>query len=224
MYHMLLDSSTYQQTCDIKLGNIQLEPLFQELVNNLKEKFDVEMLNYVFDYVDQTPRLNIILNTTNQYRSMLDSRKGHFGFKKKDQQEIANHFATIVMNDVQASQMYNTQHLFVCFTDFQKEAMCHANLTMLENHREELLSTYKDHNLWNIIGMFTSATFFYMTNNDVKEHNESGHTADIKGAYFTLVKRYDQFDYYAIDKLDLFFDSKENLDKDYDGNLYAYFK
>jgi len=63
---------------------------------------------------------------------------------------------------------------------------------------------------------------FFLSNDDLKNSEKIKH--NIKDDYFRLLKQQDEFDLFDGFNFHLEFDSKQNLDENYSGNLYYYFK
>ncbi len=65
---------------------------------------------------------------------------------------------------------------------------------------------------------------FFHEDVDIKNNAENGICEMIRNDYYTELKKHDEFNVYNPDNFIVNFDSKENLDKNYSGNLYYYFK
>jgi hypothetical protein len=219
---VFLDSEVYAQTCKLKRSGSTLEPAFNQLADFMKIKYQAEMLNYILEDAEHTPKLNIILNTTKQYNKMHD-RKNSYSYNQKYREAIRLHFKEIV-KESGLKVSFSIDDLFICYTDFEFEAGERAVKQMLHDHHDKLAARFHSHNLWDIIGRFSSINVFYLTNADVKHNKANGNCEELKAELNRAIKDYDEFDYFSDDSLQVYFDSKQNLDHQYEGNLYYYFK
>lgn len=67
-------------------------------------------------------------------------------------------------------------------------------------------------------------TVFFFTEKQLKEAVQSGLKQKLKEVYFKLLQQYDEFGYYTLEECGLYFDSKENFDKNFESNWYYYYK
>jgi len=65
---------------------------------------------------------------------------------------------------------------------------------------------------------------FYMTDKVLNENIKNGTNDNIKNDCLRLLRLYDEFDYFNEKTLKLTFDSKQNLDENYQGNSFYYFR
>ncbi|GGD89621.1 hypothetical protein [Paenibacillus nasutitermitis] len=218
---MGIEASIYKQARKLKLGKAALEPEFSELARVLKDKLGIEMIHAVYDLMDTTPRLHIIVNTTEQYVNMHQKGRGRFGYNKNIQKLIVREFSRIT-REIETVKNYETDNLFVCYTDFEHEAKTAANSEISIEIREKLFARHKE--IWQVVSLFTTITVFYLTDVDLEQNAASGVNEEIKAFCYEALKRADEFDYYTESNLVISFDTKENVDNNYEGNLYYYFK
>jgi hypothetical protein len=81
---------------------------------------------------------------------------------------------------------------------------------------------YKKAGVWRIYSNGYSVVVFYRTDAQKAINEENGISDAIRKEYFSAVKKVDELDFYKEEYIT--FDSKENLDKNYEGNLFWYFK
>jgi len=216
-----IDAAIYKQARKLKRGKAMLEPKFSKLAEVLKDKLGIEMIHAVYDRMDATPRLHIIVNTTEQYVNMHQKGRGRFGYNKNIQKLIVRAF-TRIARETDTGKSYDTDNLFVCFTDFEKEAKTAANSEISTGLREKLLAGHRE--IWQVVSLFTTITVFYWTDEDLKHNDANGVNDDIRAYCYETLKNADEFHYYTASNFVLIFDSKENVDNHYEGNLYYYFK
>ena len=90
--------------------------------------------------------------------------------------------------------------------------------------KERLKEKYRHHSVWDICSLFSSLTVFYQTDADVRLNQDKGVSKQIKDEYYETLHRLDEFRVFTYESFNVTFDSKENLDQHYEGNLYYYFK
>lgn len=78
--------------------------------------------------------------------------------------------------------------------------------------------------LWEISRCFSSTTFFFYTDNQVKENSCNGMLEKLNEEYYKLLKVYDEFDYIKRESYSICIYSKENFDRNYASNWYYYYK
>ena len=106
------------------------------------------------------------------------------------------------------------------FRDFSKEARSEANKKAVKGFTKQIKSEYPV--VWDVYGVFDSLIVFYCSDNEIEENRKSGVTEAIQNRYYEAVKQFDEMNYFTRGKLEIKFDSKENLDKNFDGSLYNY--
>jgi hypothetical protein len=70
--------------------------------------------------------------------------------------------------------------------------------------------------------MFSSSVVFYYSDADITVNENNGISKAIMDTYYSILKKYDELNYFTRENIRLKFDSKENLDKNYQGNLFYY--
>lgn len=227
----------YQETKLIKLGQKNLETPIKEIVEWASSAFDVNVLNAHYDLVPpkNRPRLNIIVERTSDLHKFRDTST--LIFNRDAQRQVAEAYQTILnahklrQNDLLRkmrswfdSQETITENLFVIFTAFEPVAKCEANESIPNSEIEKLQIALQCKNLWTISRCFASATFFFHTDEQVSGSKTDGSRERMRDAYFELLIRYDEFNYFDKTTYAVAFDSKENFDKNYQSNWYYYYK
>ncbi len=215
------DAQLYEQCRKLKLGEAKLPPVLGELKKWIDAEYSINVINIVYDRMpDQRPRLDVIVETHADYSKM---HKEYFGLNEQYQKAIAERFSEIV-KDLALENEYDTGDAWVFYEDFSSTAMARACDQLLGKDKEHLMQKFSALNLWYITGFSSWVAVFYNKDSDVKENDKNGASELIKKECFRLVKRYDEFDYIHYDTFTITFDSKQNLDEHYHGNLYYYFK
>lgn len=88
---------------------------------------------------------------------------------------------------------------------------------------KEILNEFKEKaHLWRIEKMFSTVTIFYFTELDKIENEKNGITHIIRDRYLSRIKEIDSINLFKEEYI--VFDTKENVDKNYSGNLFYYFR
>ncbi len=219
-----VDNPTYQETLDLLTGRKRLSPMYAELKNWLMSEFRITAYNFEFREMTwaQAParyRLMLLLSSKSDYDSMFD---GYRYFADK-QDVIAKKFGELAMKyHVPDPEHY--QNVFVAYCDFSQEIRADYNNRAYNQLKDKLKVKYRRDSVWDIFALFSSLTVFYHTDADVRLNLDKGVSKLIKDEYYDTLHRIDEFHVFTYESFDVTFDSKENLDQHYEGNLYYYFK
>lgn len=217
----------YRQTRKIKPGEAELSPLLDALKEWTNEKYGINVINVVYGKIGsgphkERPRLNLIVETQSDYAKMYQEP---FVPNESYQTAISARFVKLV-KDAGLEKEYDTDHLLVIYDDFSAMEMTRTSSQLLEHHKKHLLSKFSDIAIWDIVQSEFSAEIavFYNQDDDITENDNNGNSERIRKECFRFIKPYDEFDYCQFDTFTITFDSKQNLDENYRGNLYYYFK
>jgi hypothetical protein len=213
----------YKATKKIKRGEKSLKPPFTELAKWIAEKWDVSVLNVIYDrirvYEPPIPRLQIVLEHER------DSDKFHrsrFVMDARKQKAVASRFKRIIANN--PKHTFNVDGLFVVFNAFAPLAIWDACEHVPEEQIESLKKKLRNKDLWCIARQFASVTFMFHTDKQTAKHAGAGKKEIYAKAYFDLVKPYDEFGYLSMDDIQVQFDSKQNFDENYAGSWVYYYR
>jgi hypothetical protein len=221
MKMLFTDARLYEQCRKLKLGEAELPPVLGELKRWIDAEYSINVVNIVCDRQrDQRPSLDVIVETRADYSKMLKERSG---YNEAYQKAIAQRFSEIV-KEFGSEGEYDTADVWVFYEDFDGPAMAKACAQLLAKDVKGLMQEFSTANLWTITGFASWVAVFYTKDSDVEENAKNGTSEQIKRECFRLVKQYDEFDYIHFDTFNITFDSKQNLDEHYQGNLYYYFK
>ena len=212
----------YQQTKRIKKEGHRLSPPFAELADWIDAKYEVGVINILYDTVipDSRPRLSVVLELDADAQKFRESALGNFN--KIDQKRIAEEFVRIAAD--QPDPRFETDGLFVVFTSFERVARIEANESVPESSIKRLKSQLSDDGIWEISRCFDGATFFFFTDEQLKRSEEGDVRQSYAREYSRIVEPYDEFGYLKRSGVTVSFDSKENFDTNYQGNWYYYYK
>ena len=216
----LLEEDVYNETRIIKAGKLEKSPLLKELSDWLAKEFNVKVLNFRFDTVKFAKRkkfrLRIILDDEGDYKKMVPDV-----FKKNETVEnlIALKFKSLALQH-EFPIDNRTKNIFVIFYDYSKEARSEANNKALKGFAEQIKSEYPT--VWDVYGAFDTLIVFFYLDGEIEENRKNGIIEVIRNKYYKAVKQFDDMSYFTRENLKIKFDSKENLDKNFEGSLYNY--
>lgn len=221
---VLVDDKTYYETLEILRGNKKLHAIFAELKNWLYNEYHVTAYNFEFKEMEYNNpshryRLDVLLSSSKEYHSMFNG----YNYDETKQTTIARKLYEL-------AQKYNMENIhtykgiFVAYTDFSEEMKTDYNRQAYKLIGKQLLEKYMSHSVWKIVSNFSSVVVFYNNDADVKANQFSGLSKQIKDEYYEALHCVDEFNLFTYNSFWVVYDSKENLDKNYDGNLYYFFK
>ena len=209
--------NSYQETKQIMLGNASIKQEFQSLVDWINEIYRVKPINIIYEYVDvvQRPRLEICFEFDNEI-SLFMRNKLFFDDNKGN--AILDKFKQLLQSK------YNTDNMFVIFGNFSKIAKEDINNSITKNELEILQNVLNSKDLWTIDKCFSNITFFLYTDEQVKKYKNSDIVKEWTDKYFSLLKKYDIFDYFVREDFSVLLDSKENFDTNFKSNWFYYYR
>jgi len=182
--------------------------------------FSVKVLNIEFSKLKSPKtnrhRLYVIIENTEDYQKMYVEI---FKPKEEYQRQIADKFQQIAIK-YKFAKAEQLENLFVIYNDFSEEAKTEANWKAIR--RFEWLVKFKYPVVWKVISMFSSTVVFYYSDSDVALNGQKGISEKITNDYYAVLKKYDELDYFTKENIHVKFDSKENVDKNYEGSLIYY--
>ncbi len=217
----LVDKNDFDQTVDILRGKVALSPVFEDLKIFLKEKLGVTAFNFVHEKIpnDRRHRLYVLLSSREDFLKMHTSG---FGYDPVKQTQIAEAFYQLAKRYRFKSDKEITS-VFVAFSDFSEELKADANSKADREARPMIVKNYQPHGIWDVISIFSGVVVFFHTEAELQQARLTKVTDAINKDYFCYLKKYDEFKLYSAD-FAVHFDTKENLDQNFNGNLYYYFK
>lgn len=226
-----------QDYIDTKLilqGNKSLNPLLSELANWTIGYFNCKVISIYSDLnlINQKnrPRLVVVFE---YYETVKEFKDKVGNYEKEKQNLIADKFRELVINHSRTgnntlkdlfgnTDPIDLNSLLVVFTAFEPVARIDATWRISQEIIEELEKELSIQNIWKIYRDYSSATFFFHTNEQMNEAVNSRSMDRMKARWYDHLKPFDDFDYIKPDDPFLFFSSKEILDKEYEGNLFNY--
>ena len=228
----------YKETKQIMLGKKEMNPDFKLLADWIDKKFNVKTINLKYDTIDKgtRPRLGVFFETAIEANSFHEN--GQFtNFDSKKQKQIADKFRLTLIEQglikkkkltdffkSPQSSKYKTENIWIYTSAFEPIARSEANGKIPENKVQELKREFDNKELWEISRVFSGATFFFYTDEQVKKYENSETVKKWTDKYFDLLTQFDEFGYFKRDSFSIYLDSKENFDNNYESNWYYYYK
>jgi len=221
---VLVDDKIYYETLEILRGNKKLPAIFAELKDWLYNEYHITAYNFEFKEMEfNNPthwyRLYILLSTRNDRNSMT---KG-YNYDEDKQTAIAGKLYELAKNHNMKS-LNTYKGAFVAYCDFSEEMQTDYNRQAYKLIGKQMLKKYESLSVWAIVTNFSSLVVFYHNDFEVKANQLNGLSKQIKDEYYYTLHQLDEFNVFTYENFSVGYDSKENLDKNYDGNLYYYFK
>lgn len=228
----------YKHTKQIMLGNETLNPDFRPLADFIDRTFDVRTINIVYDTIDKgtRPRIGIYFEYSKEKQSFYENN-GVGNFDSNKQKLIAEKFKQTIIEQglIKKKSLFNffaktekakykTDNIWVYYSAFEPIARDEANESIPQGKVKQLQTELNCKDLWEISRCFSGTTFFLYTDEQVKQYENSETRKIWANKYFNILESYNEFGYFKRDKFNIYFDSKENFDNNYESNWYYYYK
>ncbi len=218
------DNPTYQETLAILTGRKSLSPIHQELKVWLLDEFQITAYNFEFremsrGHAQHRYRLFIMLSSKADYDSMFDG----YIYSADKQTAISEKYEALAQK-YHMPDLDHYKNVFVAYCDFSEEIRTDYNGRTYHQLRDQLKEKYRPSSVWDIFAFSSSLTVFYAKDADVRLNQECGVSRQIKDEYYEKLHALDELRVFPYESFNVTFDSKENLDDHYDGNLYYYYK
>ena len=227
----------YTQTKRIILGTEKMKPEFVPLAEWIDKTYDVKTINIIYDTLDnKTPRIQICFEYEKEKNKFLTHDISYFD--KPKQKEIAEKFTKIIKQQglsrshssisnifgLNKKGIYLTDNVFVIYGAFEPIAKLEATYKITQKQTEEFIKSIDNKDIWTISIGFTIPTFFMFTDEKVKEYDKPEIKSMWADKYYDFVKPFDEFNYFKRADIQVYIDSKENFDNNYESNWYYYYK
>lgn len=227
----------YKQTKQIMLGQHVLNSDFRPLADFIDKTFDVKTINIIYDIIErERPRIGIYFEYLNEKLCFYENNVlGNFDRNK--QKLIADKFRQTIIeqglvkkkgffNFFSKSEKikYQTDNILVYYSAFEPIAKDEANESIPQDKIVQLKTELDCNDLWEISRCFSGTTFFLYTDEQVKQYENSETRKIWADKYFDLLEPYNEFGYFQREKFNIYLDSKENFDTNYESNWYYYYK
>ena len=211
----------YVATKRVKQGKATLAPPFATLAEWIADTWTIAVLNVIYDrpaVLARQPRLQVIVEHETDLQKCFDG----LNFDPVKQQAIAARFRELV--NLEGGRRFSVDGLLVVFSSFSRVARQEADSRVTDKEVEGLQRSIANAALWTIARCFGRVDFLFYTDEQARAHAKAGFLDTYADVYFELLRPHDEFGYLRRSEFAVRFDSKENFDKNYDGNWFYYFK
>lgn len=208
----------YQQTKRVVRGQESMSESLAKMAGWMEATFRVPILNIRLERMDQRnnrPRLNLIFEYIKDYEKLMDD---FFTIKSIVETDIK----TACYRFLEAEEDLNG--LFIIFSSFAPVARNEANFVIPDAEIEGLKKRLDLGKLWTISRFGGIADFMLYTEEQVRRFKTNGMHEQLSRAYFELLKPHDEFDYFDKETFLVELGSKEDFDKNYNGNWQFYYQ
>ena len=210
----------YRQARAAKSGEAELAPAAVRFAAWLRDSYAVRLVYPLLDEIDigpaaGRPRLWLFVEGAEDI-ARLQEKAWVFkpGVTEAIQEQVV---ACGLLSSVD-------QHgVHIVLVDFRREAVEQAVSAFLDAHARSLTDELAAFGVWRVTGACGRVVVFYLSQGDVDANAESGQSEAIARRCYDLLKPHDEFDYLTFGDVPIDFDSKENLDANYEGSEYYYF-
>ena len=212
------------QTKKVLRGETKVDSLKQGLMDWISNRFKINVINIEYDKIDQgkRDRLNVIVKKRIDADKMHHNGPDYSGYKKEYQQEILDAFLKIY--DGSNFMDFDAEFKpWVCYHVFDDVAISEANGEIGIEKLSEITKEYSEIGIWQIVQFF-EATIVFLFEVKQLEELDKGKAESLRKRLFKEVKAHDEFDILKEDRFTINFDTKENLDKNYEGDMINYFR
>ncbi len=235
---MILPSDKeYTKTKRILLGTEKMKEEFLPLAEWIDKTYGVKTINIIYDTIDKgaRPRLQICFEFEKEKQKFLTD--GITYFDKEKQEAIGHQFKKILIEqglikkktffdnfNPANKQPYLTENIWVIYGAFEPVAKLEATYKITKEQIEKFINSFSNQDIWTISIGFTIPTFFMFTDDKVKEYDKPEIKKEWADRFYDFVKPFDEFDYFKRESIQVYLDSKENFDNNYQSNWYYYYK
>jgi hypothetical protein len=228
----------YKLTKQIMLGKTSMNPDFLPLADFIDKTFGVRTINIVYDTIDKgtRPRIGVYFEFEREKQSF-NENNGVVNFDSKKQTLIADKFKQTIIEQglikkkglfnfgtKSEKEKYQTESIWVYYSAFESIARDEANESVPQDKVTQLKKELNCKDLWEISRCFSGTTFFLYTDEHVKQYENSETRRIWADKYFDLLEPYNEFGYFKRHKFNIYLDSKQNFDNNYESNWFYYYK
>lgn len=242
-----IDKKNFFETYAILKKEKQMLPVFCKMKDFVEENFSINILNVKFEkirhgifnvktknYLLYGKKFKLIFYVLNikEFETMKEKIEvllpnGDHGYKlvnnNEKQTAILDYFCKVA-KDEKFDVKVDKQEVWIDYYFwFSSDYMSFIANKVEKDITKEVIHKYANiANIWRIQLFYFGIYIFYEKNVDVINNESNGISNSIKEMYWDKICKIDEFKYYK--KEYIVFYSKENIDKNYSGNLFYYFK
>ncbi|MGD9632982.1 MAG: hypothetical protein AB7G28_16785 [Pirellulales bacterium] len=181
------------------------------------------MVYIEFDHVDigpaaGLPRLNVILETDADYELWMTDA---VTIRPDVERRLKAQFKGLASQDPDNDYTYD---FLLVVDNFSDECLGFACRNFLRTDAAKIVRNFSAVPIWKIDGFSRHLVVFLKTDRDIQINETNGTCAAITKRCFDAVKQHDEFDYLTNASFRMTFDSKQNLDKNFNGSLFYYWR
>jgi len=211
----------YQETKRIRLQGLPIGWPFAELSAWASLQYRLRVFNAALEFMPHNPsvaRLIVVLDTEDEL-SFLTRNDGYLT-------QVQERFAVYLQDLLTArgDPRLDGKRLLVIFTSLERIARIEANERVTQRDVDRLQAKLHNPALWHISRNYDSVTFFFHTEAQVVAAQNSGLLDLYAQAYAHVVAPYDELSYLRKRGINVYFESKENFEKNYQGSWLHYYK
>lgn len=217
-------------------------PISQELADWINEFYKVNVLNISFDYTispDNTPRLGVIVETFEECKLFREGPNGIGSYKEDCQIAIREKFCVLLekyksINKTLIDELFakmnlnwtkvNNRVVFIYFAHFSTIAKSESRQNIPRDEIAIFINKYKSDCVWDIHCHTSIINVFFYTNKQKNKNIGNPIFDEMCKEYYKMIKQYDEFGYFESNSILVSFDSKENLDNNYNGSFFNYYR
>jgi len=223
MHMLFCNDQLFSLVRSTKLGQLQLPLVLAQLRDWIHYDFGVSVVHIGFDHIDigpctGRPRLNVVLETDSDY----DSWKTDVVTIRPDvERRVLSQFVKLAHAK---PETYDTDDILLTLDNFADECLGRACAAFLETDSDRITNEFAAVPIWKIDAHSRYLVVFLKTDKEIQLKSNDDTRKKIAIRCFDAVKAFDEFGYLSNDSFRLTFDSKENLDKNYNGSLFNYWR
>lgn len=221
---MFIAFQDYEFMARVKKGEQEMVPPFVQLFTWIVEQYNIPVVYFILDRTEDSQhctKLRMFVETMEDVKAlMVEGGTLHSDFKFK--REIQERFVRLMQENGRESY-YDLDHIVFTIWNFDALAREDAYKRSASEVEEYIIREYAwapIHKVYTLFGL----SVFYETDEQLASAWLIGLNDKIKEDFFQILKKHDDFNYFTPDNIDISFDSHENVEKNYQGSYYFYFK
>lgn len=225
---------SYIETLKIKQGDKSINEVFRKLIYWIANEYNrnainiyYERINCIGSNVQKRSRLEIIFETKDELNIFYEDK--YFKIKEDISNSIINKFREIISLKKHIFSKFNVTEInrddfFITLSSFKPIYISDIN-SRIPNYEIDLLKdNYKELDIWQIFKSFGHTTCFVYTDKGLKNSKNEDIFQSLKYDYYKLLKSNDELELINEQDFSFDFDSKENVDENYEGSLFYYYR
>ena len=211
----------YQETKLIVLQDLPMAWPFADLAAWAALEYRLRVLNgrlEILPHNAKIARLTVVLNTEDELTPFTTAGD----FPKMVRRRFGEHLQSLLAD--RGDPRLDGKRLLVVFTCLERIARIEANERVPQRDRDRLKVRLNNPGLWHISVHYDGVTFFFQTDAQMLAAHNSSMLQYYAQEYARVIAPYDELGYLAKRGVNIYFDSRENFEKNYQGNWHYYYK